>query len=273
MSAVMHGSSAESLARLGDQVVAAVDGGADGAELGTGLFGASALLADEPALRRALTDPSTDAEGRSALAQGVFGAHLPAGAASVVAAAAGLRWASSTDLVRALEQCGVVAIVRAADREGAGDRVEAELFAFGRTVVENPDLRSALSDPARSVADKQALVRSLLSGKAHAGTVLLVEQAASGAHLTLTNALDGFVELAASARGRLVALVRVAQPLAEDEEKRLAAALSAQYDKTVHLNTVVDPSILGGIHVSIGDEVIDGTVSSRLDEASRRLAG
>ena len=205
--------------------------------------------------------------------QGVFGAHLPAGATSVVAAAAGLRWASSTDLVRALEQCGVVAIVRAADREGAGDRVEVELFAFGRTVVENPDLRSALSDPARSVADKQALVRSLLSGKAHAGTVLLVEQAASGAHLTLTNALDGFVELAASTRGRLVALVRVAQQLDEDEEKRLAAALSAQYDKTVHLNTVVDPSVLGGIHVSIGDEVIDGTVSSRLDEASRRLAG
>ena len=269
----MQGSSGDSLARLTDQVVSAVDGGADGAELGTGLFAASTVLADEPALRRALTDPSSEVPARSGLAEGVFGKHLSAAATSVVSSAAGQRWASSGDLGRALEQLGVVAVVKAADRDGAGDRVEAELFAFGRTVTENPDLRSALSDPARSVADKQGLVRSLLDGKVHAATLLLVAQAVSGAHLTLTNAIDDFVELAARTRNRVVALVRVAQPLAEDEEKRLAAALSAQYDGTVHLNTVVDPSVLGGIHVTVGGEVIDGTVSSRLDDASRRLAG
>lgn len=269
----MQGSSGESFARLTDQVVAAVDGGADGAELGAGLFAASAVLADQPALRRALTDPSTDASARSGLAEGVFGKHLSAAATSVVSGAVGQRWASSGDLAPALERLGVVAVVRAADRDGAGDRVEAELFAFGRTVTEHPDLRSALSDPARSVADKQALVRTLLEGKAHAGTVSLVEQAAGGGHLTLTNAIDSFIELAARTRNRLVALVRVAQPLGDDEEKRLAAALSAQYDRTVHLNTVVDPSVLGGIHVTVGDEVIDGTVASRLEDASRRLAG
>ena len=270
---MLHGSSADSVAGLTDQVLEAVDGGADGAEIGTGLFAASGVLADQPSLRRALTDPSTVAKGRSGLAESVFGKHVSAAAASVVANAAGLRWVASRDLAVALEQLGVVAIVRAADREGAGDRLEAELFEFGRTVTEHHELRSALSDPARSVADKQALVRQLLEGKAHAGTVLLVEQAASGRHLTLTNAIDTFVELAARTRDRVVALVRVAQPLAADEEKRLAAALSAQYDRTVHLNTVVDPSVLGGIHVSVGDEVIDGTVSSRLDEAARRLAG
>jgi len=273
MSTVMHGSSADSLGRLTDQVVAAVDGGDDGAELGTGLFAASAVLADQPALRRALTDPSTETAGRTGLARTVFASHLSAAAASVVEAAAGQRWTSSADLATALERVGVAAVVKAADRDGAGDRVEAELFAFGRTVTENHDLRSALSDPARSVADKQALVRSLLDGKAHPGTVLLVAQAAAGAHLTLTNALDLFVELAASTRHRVVATVRVAQPLEDAEEKRLAAALSAQYDRAVHLNIVVDPSVLGGIHVSVGDEVIDGTVSSRLDDASRRLAG
>jgi F-type H+-transporting ATPase subunit delta len=269
----MQGSSGDSLARLTEQVVSAVEGGGDGAELGTALFAASSVLADQPALRRALTDPSTESAGRAGLAESVFGPHLAAPATEVVAAAAGLRWASSGHLTAALEQLGVAAIVKAADKDGAGDRVEAELFAFGRTVVEHPDLRSALSDPARSVDDKRALVHSLLEGKAHAGTVRLVEQAVGGTHLTLTNAIDTFVDLAARTRNRLVALVRVAQPLDDAEEKRLAAALSAQYDRTVHLNTVVDASVLGGIHVSIGDEVIDGTVSSRLDEAARRLAG
>jgi F-type H+-transporting ATPase subunit delta len=269
----MHGSSAESFARLSAEVVSGVDGGADGAELGTGLFGASATLADQPALRRALTDPSSEAQARSGLAEAIFGSHLPAAAMTVVSSAAGQRWVSSGDLAPALEQLGVVAIVKAADREGAGDRVEAELFGFGRAVTEHHDLRSALSDPSRSVADKQALVRSLVQGKVHASTLLLLEQAVSGAHLTLTSAIDQFVELAAHTRNRVVALVRVAQPLGEPDEKRLAAALSAQYDRTVHLNIVVDPSVVGGVHVSVGDEVIDGTVSSRLDDAARRLAG
>jgi F-type H+-transporting ATPase subunit delta len=268
----MLGSSGGSLARLTDEVVAAVEGG-DGAELGTGLFAASAVLAGQPALRRALTDPSAESPARAGLAESVFGKHLTAPATSVVSSAAAHRWASSADLADALEQLGVVALVKDADRDGAGDRVEQELFAFGRTVTENHDLRSALSDPARSDVDKQALVRTLLQGKADPRTVTLVEQAATGAHLTLTNALDSFVELAARIRGRVVALVRVAEPLAEDEEKRLVAVLSAQYDRAVHLNTVVDPGVLGGVHVSVGDEVIDGTVSSRLEDAARRLAG
>ena len=269
----MLGSSAGSLAQLTEEVVAAVEHGDGGAELGTGLFSASAVLAGQPALRRALTDPSAESPARAGLAEAVFGKHLTPAATSLVSSAAGHRWASSADLAHALEQLGVVALVRAADRDGAGDRVEQELFAFGRTVTEHHELRSALSDPARSDADRQALVRTLLQGKADPRTVALVEQAATGAHLTITNALDSFVELAARTRGRVVALVRVAEPLAEDEEKRLVAALSAQYDRAVHLNTVVDPDVLGGVHVSVGDEVIDGTVSSRLDDAARRLAG
>src|SRR3954452_7831492 len=128
MNRVMHGSSADSLGRLTDQVVAAVDGGDDGAELGNGLCAASAVLADQPALRRALTDPSTEAAARTGLAEAVFSKHVPAAATSVLSSAAGVRWASSGDLAPSLEQLGVVAIVRAADREGAGDRVEAELF-------------------------------------------------------------------------------------------------------------------------------------------------
>jgi len=143
---------------------------------------------------------------------------------------------------------------------------------FGRlTYADEPITPDELAD--RQYVTARQVVHTLLDGKAHEGTVMLVEQAASGRHLTVTNAIDTFVELAARSRDRVVALVRVAQPLAEDEEKRLAAALSAQYDRTVHLNTVVDPSVIGGVHITVGDEVVDGTVSSRLAEAGRRLAG
>jgi F-type H+-transporting ATPase subunit delta len=269
----MHGSSADSLDRLTAEVTSAVAGGADGAELGDGLFAASGVLLDQPSLRRALTDPSTEAGAKSGLAEEVFGKHLPSSATSVVAKAAGLRWTSSNDLASALEHLGVVAVVKGADVAGEGDRVEAELFAFGRTVTDNPELRSALSDPARSVADKQDLVRSLLEGKAADSTVRLAAQAVAGSHLTVTSAIDEYVALAARTRDRLVALVRVAAPLSDSEHDRLAKALAGQYGRDVHLNVVVDPSLIGGVHVAIGDEVIDGTISGRLDEATRRLAG
>lgn len=269
----MQGSSGDSLARLTDALGAAVDGGADGARVGDGLFAASDVLREQPALRRAATDPSTPAEAKSALAAGIFGGHLDQAATDLVAQAAGLRWAGSHDLVTALDQLGVIAMVKAADRSGEGDRLEDELFGFGRAVVDNPELRDALSDPARSVADKQALVHSLLEGRAAAATIRLAERSVTGVHLTVTRALDEYGKVAAETRSRLVALVRVARPLEAGEQDRLADVLARQYDRPVHLNVVVDPSVVGGLRLQIGDDVIDGTISSRLDEARRRLVG
>ncbi len=68
-------------------------------------------------------------------------------------------------------------------------------------------------------------------------------------------------------------MVTAAVPLSDQQKQRLGAALAKLYGRQVHLNLDVDPEVLGGIRVRVGDEVIDGTVASRLDEAARRLAG
>ncbi|MGZ4452240.1 F0F1 ATP synthase subunit delta [Oryzihumus sp.] len=269
----MQGSSGESLSRLSDALGTAVDGGADGAAVGDGLFAAADVLRDQAALRRAATDPSSPAEAKRALATGVFGAHLDSAATELVGTAAGLRWAASGDLPRALDHLGVVALVKAADARGEADRLEDELFRFGRAVADNPELRDALSDPARSASDKKALVRSLLEGRATPGAVRLAERSVSGVHLTVSRALDEYGKVAAATRNRLVALVRTARPLEAGEEQRLADVLARQYDRPVHLNVVVDQSLVGGLRLQIGDDVIDGTISSRLDDARRRLVG
>ncbi len=86
-------------------------------------------------------------------------------------------------------------------------------------------------------------------------------------------ALGEYQKVAASVAGENVATVRVARALSEAEERRLADVLSRQYGRPVHLNTIVDAGVVGGIRVEIGDDVIDGTVSSRLDDARRLLAG
>jgi F-type H+-transporting ATPase subunit delta len=269
----MRGTSAESFDRLAGQLGEAVDAGADADRLGDDLFAAVAVFREHPALRRAATDPTSDFDARSAMLRAVFEKHLDAPATELLAAAGKLRWSSSLDLVDVFERLGVIAVARAADGRGEGDRLESELFAFGQTIAQNPDLRVALTDNTRSVEDKRGLLRSLLEGRASDGTLRLATQALLGGHQTVRQAFEDYARIATESRGRIVAVVRAARALDEDVQARLRKVLSGQYGREVHLNVVVDPATLGGLQVEVGDEVIDGTVASRLHDARRRVAG
>ena len=273
MSGSMRGASAESQEVLVGGLSAAIDNGGDGNRIGDDLFGVAELFATQPSLRRVLTDPSRPADDKAGLVREVFGGKVDDASLELLAWAVSRRWAATRDLGHALEHLGVIAVVMAADRNDEADRLEEELFAFSQLVNDNPELRDALSDPARSGSDKQELLRGLLEDKVTSGTMRLARQSTSGSHRTVTVALDVYQKVAASHRRRLVALVTTAHPLGDDEAARLVQALGNQYDRPVHLNTVVDPDVIGGVRVVIGDEVIDGTVVNRLDDARRRLVG
>jgi F-type H+-transporting ATPase subunit delta len=264
---MMRGASADAYAAA----AAVLPGTGDLGRVGQDLFGTADLVRTEPGLRRVATDVSIAGEAKAGRLREVRAGKVSDEALEVVATAVAHRWASPRDLADALEQIGVVAVVRSAG--DAADRLEDELFEVGQVVQGNPDLREALSDPARSRADKSSLVEGLLSGKALPATVMLVQQSLSGSHRTVGVALAAYQKVAAEARNQGVATVRVARPLADADRERLAAVLSRTYGRTVHLNVVVDPDVIGGISVEIGDDVIDGTVASRLDEAGRKLAG
>ena len=269
----MQGASSDSLHALTESLGTAVQGGVDASKVGDDLFGVAEVLRREPGLRRVATDVSVPAEAKADLLRGIFGDQIDPASADLVAAAAARRWASSRDLERALEHLGVVAVVLGAEQKGKADDLESELFAFERLVSGSPELRDALSDPARSNDDKRRLLKDLLDGKATSATVRLAEQAVVGTHRTVTVALESYQKIAAEHRKRLVATVRVARELGSEDAQRLQNTLARQYDRPVHLNVVVDPDVIGGVRVAIGDDVIDGTVASRLDDARRQLAG
>ena len=262
----IRGASAEALATLSSQLEGAAD-----ATVGAELFSVAAVLRSEPALRRIAADVSVAAEAKAGLAQQVFGSHVGATTLGLVSTAFGQRWTAARDIADVLEHLGAVATVTSTGADAG--RLADELFAFANAVKGSPELREALADPSRSLADRNGLVRSLLEGKALPATITLAEQSLSGSHRTVDAALSAYQKVVAGVQGKGVAVVRVARPLQPTDAERLAAALTRQYGKEIHLNVVVDPEVVGGIKVEIGDEVIDGTVSTRLDDAGRRLAG
>jgi F-type H+-transporting ATPase subunit delta len=152
--------------------------------------------------------------------------------------------------------------------------VEDELFRFARAVDGSPELRDRLVDPSIDVGTKLGIVTDLLGDRAHPQTlsaVAFVVQA--GRARQLTQIADAVVGQAAESRAQAVAEVRSAVALTADQRRRLARALARIAGRDVDLKIVVDPGVVGGVVVRMGDTVIDGSVSHRLAEVRSQLTG
>ena len=266
----MRGASAGALAALTEKLGSS-DTLAETGQTGAELFGAAAVLRSEPALRRIATDVTVPGEVKADLVTGIFDKSVGRRTLSVLTEAVQRRWTLSRDLPDVLDQLAVVATVRSAGAQGGN--VGDELFEVRQLLDANPELRTALSDDSRSAEDRTALVHRLFGDQLLPASLRLLEQAVAGPHRTVDTALAAYQKLAADARGELIATVHSARELSSEEQDRLVRALSTQYDAEVHLHLVVDPALVGGLRVEVGDDVIDGTVSSRLDDAHRKLAG
>lgn len=261
------------LARFEESIGSLPDGAGSG-EVSEGFYAVAALLDREPSLRRALTDPASSPDSRRQLVEGLLGSQLPPLPLSVLKDMVGERWSGPADLSEAIERVAATAALNAAEGDGVLDDVEDELFRFSRLLEREPALRRALTDPGLPNDRKTGLVDELLGGKAKPATVRLIEIAVTRTRgASLETALENLVELAAARRSRYVAQVRVARPLDADQETRLTETLGRIYGRKVSLQVDVDPSVLGGIEVRVGDEVIDGTVQRNLSNARRGLAG
>lgn len=247
--------------------------GTSASTVGAQLFAVTGDLVDNPGLRRALSDPSRSAEDKAGLARTVFGAADPR-VLEVVAGLAAGRWSSDVDLVDAVEELAAHAVLASAEATGDLPTVEDELFRFDRMLIGQRDLRRALVDRVATRPARAELARRLLAGKVHPATEQLVVQAAyrpRGRRMSQMLARMG--KLAARRREMLVATVTAAAPLDEAQTARLHAMLERSYGRKVSMSVAVEPSLIGGLKVQVGSQVVDATVLARLDGVRRQLAG
>lgn len=238
------------------------------------LYAVADLLSTQMQLRNALADSGQSSKAREALLRDVLGQRISGLAVDVLVDVVSERWSSDDDLVMAIERLAAQAAFTVAESDGSLDATEEELFRFGRALDQSPQLQMALTDPAQSPSVKGSIVRDLLAGRSTEATRQVLEYAVGHLHgQRIDSVVDHLGDLAAAQRSRVVAEVRVAAPLEAQQERRLADALSRLKGRTVRLNVAVDPSVLGGVYVKVGDEVIDGTVSARLDQARRVILG
>ncbi len=234
------------------------------------LFQAARVLGATPALAGALSDPAAAQAARSQVVTDVFAPVLSATAVQLLVATTTARWSSQADYVEGVEELAIrAAAVAAADVD-----LEGELFAFGRTIAENPELELALGGRFGDAAAKGTLVRTLLTGRASEAAALVVSSIAQqSADRRIRQALSWAMRIVAAQRGRTVASVVSAAALTEAQSDRLRQALAAKYGTEISLNAVIDPSIVGGLRVQIADDVIDASISAKLADLRQRLAG
>lgn len=271
----MIGASREAMAAARKQLDVLTDStSVDAAALAGEMASIAGLLDREGTLRRALTDPAQSGEAKAGLARQLLGSQVGEPALDLLSGMVRSRWSRSRDLPDAVEELSFTADLIAAQRDGVLDDVEDEVFRFGRIVAGSSGLRAALTDKVAAVPAKAALLRTLLGGRVTPVTERIVVRLVTAPRgRSLEAGIDALSKLAAARRNRMVAEVVSAVPLSDRQKQRLGASLAALYGREVHLNLDVDPTVLGGISVRIGDEVINGTIADRLDEATRRMAG
>jgi F-type H+-transporting ATPase subunit delta len=230
------------------------------------------LLVTQGRLRKALADPGLPPEPKRALLTELGQGRPDPASVELLATVASVQRVPARALPDLLAELAAMAAFTAADQAGELEQLEGELFFAATMIEQQPPVRSALTNPGLPVANKRALMADLLGGRVSGRTAALVDLLVElhEGHDVDTLA-KGWAQAAAARRNRVVAEVRSAVPLDDRHRARLAEVLTRVIGKPVVLQVTVDEAILGSVVVRVGDELFDGSVRSRLEQAREAL--
>ncbi|QDZ16548.1 F0F1 ATP synthase subunit delta [Humibacter ginsenosidimutans] len=237
-------------------------------QTGEQLLSAGRIIDGSAQLRSVLSDP--DSANKGQLVRTIF-RSLDETASSLLVGMADSRWSSTDQFLDAVEEIGIRAIARASGDDGT---IESELFSFAKAVESDAELElalgSKLGDPERRVA----LVDALLTGRASEATIVLLRYVVQNQRgRRIGELISRVADIVAHDADAIVVTLTAATAPTTEQLDRLRTALTARYGRTPRFDVTVDPELVGGLRVQVGDEVIDGSIANRLADLRLRLAG
>ena len=237
--------------------------------VGDEVLAAARSIQGSAQLRSLLADPGISPEDKGRLVGRAF-ARLDASAVSLIAAMSAERWSSPDEFVEGVEEIGIRALAVSAPAETSIDR---EIFAFETALRSDSELELAVSSKLGSPEAKADLVERLLTGASVQTRILIGHLVRQPRGRRMGEALRAASATVADQAGLGIATVRTATPLTAAQLTRLESTLSARYGRKLSINQVIDGTLIGGVRISIGDDVIDGSVATRLSDLRLQLVG
>ncbi|MGK2882436.1 MAG: F0F1 ATP synthase subunit B/delta [Mycobacterium sp.] len=235
------------------------------------LAAVAALLVAQPALNKHLAEPSDNTAGKVTLVDRLFSNKVDEHTLELLRTAASQRWSQESNLVDAVEHIARLALLKRAEIADEVDETEDQLFRFGRVLDAEPKLAALLADHTAPADGRIALLDKVIEGANDTATELLRQTVGLLRGERAEDAVIDLAELAVARRGEVVAHVTAAADLSDAQRARLTEVLTRIYGHPVAVQLHVDPELLGGLSIAVGDEVIDGSISSRLTAAQTQL--
>lgn len=245
----------------------------DAWRIGNELFSVTNVLDRNIRLERALTDPSRPVEDKVALLNKLVGDQAHEMTMEILTDLVGRRWSRVSDIANAVEDFGVDGIMYYADATDATLQVSIELAELHSALLNLPVVRSGLSSDRAPAEARIKLLYALVGNKdLNKVTMRLAEHAACNPrNRRYLSTIHWLINKFSRHMGESMVTVTTAAPLNQEQVDKLIAVYSKKLGRPVHINSNVDPTVIGGMRIEIGDEVTDNTVVAQLQQLQRRV--
>lgn len=245
----------------------------DAWRIGNELFTITKVLDDSIQLERALTDPSRPVADKVAVLKELLGDNAHPMTMEIMTDLVSRRWSRARDIANAVEDFGVDAMMYYADATDATLQVSIELSELHSALLNLPVVRAKLYDYQATSEARVELFREVFSGKTlNKVTMRLAEHATCNLRRRrYLETIQWLINKFSRHMGESMVTVTTATPLKKEQIKRLVEVYSAKVGRQVHINSVVDPTVLGGMRIQVGDEVTDNTVVAQLQNLHRKV--
>lgn len=245
----------------------------DAWRIGNELFTITKVLDDSIQLERALTDPSRPVADKVAVLKELLGDNAHPMTMEIMTDLVSRRWSRARDIANAVEDFGVDAMMYYADATDATLQVSIELSELHSALLNLPVVRAKLYDYQATSEARVKLFREVFSGKTlNKVTMRLAEHATCNLRRRrYLETIQWLINKFSRHMGESMVTVTTATPLKKEQIKRLVEVYSAKVGRQVHINSVVAPTVLGGMRIQVGDEVTDNTVVAQLQNLHRKV--